>query len=128
MVSMEMIAVLQAKYLERSDLLNLAMGNSKLYKTLKIELFSHLVINSTLGMVSLIKRINQNQEIGIHIKKLMFTGSCIDNIFMGDLDYLLSKCPLLEEFTLQNGLHLSNQLIKSLSFNNPKLKLVLIFF
>ena len=123
---MHKIVSLVSKFLERSDLLNLAFTNSSIYKILELQLYSDLVISCWDGLRRLIIQINSTPNICLQIKKLYFCGSCVESLVIGDLDYLLSKCISLEEFHLENGFHLSNQLIKSLSMHNPGLRIVFI--
>ncbi|KAJ1341556.1 hypothetical protein BSLG_003979 [Batrachochytrium salamandrivorans] len=48
--------------------------------------------------------------------------SAADNIFMGDLDLMLSHCSMLQVFRLEHCFHISNILVRSLSVNCQNLR------
>jgi hypothetical protein len=72
--------------------------------------FLNTIAGSSAGLGSKVKHLNLVQE------------SVVNGCCLGDLDQLLALCPELQSFRLEQGMHISNVLLQSLSQNALKLK------
>lgn len=111
-----------AEWLSTSNLFHLSLCNTFLLSQLLPLVYQHPQLFSPSSLCQLLQVISKNPCRGKWIKSLRLFGRSVDDCLLGDIDQLLSLAPNLERFALENGIHLTSLLVKSLSQHGRELR------
>lgn len=115
------------KWLQTADILQLCTVSKDVGTLAQDYLFESPTFPNLFVFIQFLNQLQVQRQsgrnLGMKVRRLSLAeDSVVNGCCLGDLDQLLSLCPRLQSFRLEQGMHISNVLVQSIAENALDLK------